>query len=227
MDCIWTWPNTERDHEWSEEDVIEFTANGLWFALDCKKCFQTNKYLTCGDMLCGHTWQPHRLDKTGDYILSPSIFWHKGFYHDEFNKTFIQVQLFAAPLMGKDIGCLTRSFAGKDFINGNLDKSIFAELTRDAITRWDESYPLLEFSSCSKLQDKDVDPIENRTIPQEKFYKVPLVQELVNRVQDIFCHLTITQVWLSLKTKYKLWQNKIFLQIQHLAFNKQFIGTKW
>ncbi len=28
-DCIWAWPNTERDKEWSEEDVIEFTANGL------------------------------------------------------------------------------------------------------------------------------------------------------------------------------------------------------
>ncbi len=26
-DCIWAWPNTERDHEWSEEDMIEFTAN--------------------------------------------------------------------------------------------------------------------------------------------------------------------------------------------------------
>jgi hypothetical protein len=41
--------------------------------------------------------------------------------------------------MGKDIGCLTRSFAGKDFIDGNLDKSIFAELTHDVLTSWDES----------------------------------------------------------------------------------------
>jgi hypothetical protein len=32
---------------------------------------------------------------------------------------------FAAPLMGKDMGRLTRSFAGKDFIDGNLDKSVF------------------------------------------------------------------------------------------------------
>ncbi len=61
-DCIWAWPNTERDHEWSEEDVIEFTANGLWFAPDCKKCFGTNKNLTHGDKLCGHTRRPHRLD---------------------------------------------------------------------------------------------------------------------------------------------------------------------
>ncbi len=77
--------------------------------------------------------------------------------------------------MGKDIGRLTCSFAGEDFIDGNLDKSIFAELTHYVITRWDESYPLLEFPLCSKFQDKDVDPVENQQVPQEKFYKVPLI----------------------------------------------------
>jgi hypothetical protein len=94
--------------------------------------------------------------------------------------------------MGKDIGCLTRSFACKGFIEGNLNKSIVAELTHDVVTRWDESYPLLEFPPCSKFQDKDNDHVENQQIPQEKFHKVPLIQELVNRFQDIFCHLTIT-----------------------------------
>jgi hypothetical protein len=148
-DCIWAWPNTERDHEWSEEDMTEFTANGLWFAPDCKKCFRTNKYLTHGDKLCGHTWQSHRLDKTGGYLLFPSLCWHKGFYHDKFNKTFIQAKLFATLLMGKDIGCLTRSFVGKDFIEGILDKSFVAELTHDVATGWDESYPLLKFPPCS------------------------------------------------------------------------------
>jgi hypothetical protein len=167
-DCIWAWPNTERDHEWSEKEMIEFTANGLWFAPDCNKCFRTNKYLTHGDKLCGHTWQAHRLDKTGAYLLFPSLCWHKGFYHNKFNKTFIQAQLFADPLMGKDTGCLTCSFAGKDFIEGNLDKSIDAELTHDVVTRWDESYPLLEFPPCSKFQDKDVDPVKNQQICQKK-----------------------------------------------------------
>ncbi len=184
-DCFGAWHNTKRDHEWYEEDVIEFTANGLWFAPDCEKCFRTNKYLTHGDKLCGHSWQPHRLDKTRDYILFPSLCWHKGFYHNEFNQTFIQAQLFAAPLMGKDMGCLTCSFAGKDFINGNLDKSFFLELIHDVFTRWDESYPLLEIPPCSEFQDKDVDPVENRQIPQDKFDKVPLIQELVHRFQEI------------------------------------------
>jgi hypothetical protein len=90
--------------------------------------FPDKQYLTHGDKICGHSWQPHRLDKTGDYILFPSFCWHKGFYHNEFNQTFIQAQLFAAPLMGKDMGCLIRSFAGKDFIDGNLDKSFFLNL---------------------------------------------------------------------------------------------------
>ncbi len=103
--------------------------------------------------------------------------------------------------MGKDIGRLTCSFAGKDFINGNLKKSIFVELTHNVVARWDESYPLLEFPPLSKFQDKDVDPVENRRIPQEKIDKVPLIQEIVNQFQDIFCHLTITQVWLLRKSK--------------------------
>ncbi len=181
--------------------MIEFTANGLWFAPDCKKCFRTNKYLTHGGKLCGHSWRPHRLDKTGDYILFPSLCWHKTFYHDEFNQTFIQAQLFATPSMGKDMGCLTCSFAGKDFINGNLDKSFFSELTHNVFTRWDESNPLLEFPPCSKFQDKDVDPVENCQILQDKFNKVPLIQELMHQFQEIFCHLTITHVWLLRKSK--------------------------
>jgi hypothetical protein len=127
-DCIWAWSNTVRDHEWSEEDVMGFTANGLWFSPDCEMCFRTNKYFTHGDKICGHSWQPHRLDKTGNYTLFPLLCWHEGFYHNKFDQTFIQAQLFAAPLMGKDMGRLIRSFAGKDFINGNLDKSFFLNL---------------------------------------------------------------------------------------------------
>jgi hypothetical protein len=55
---------------------------------------------------------------------------------------FIQAQLFAAPSMGKDMGRLTRSFAGKYFIDGNLDKSVFSELTNNVFTRGDANYPL-------------------------------------------------------------------------------------
>jgi hypothetical protein len=151
--------------------MIEFTANGLWFAPQCQKCFWTNKYLHHDDKICGHTWQAHRLDKTGGYILFPSTCWHKGFYHNEFNKTVIQAQLFRTPSMGKDIAHITRSFMGQDFIDGNLNKSIIAEFTHDVITRWDESYPLLEFAPCSKFQDSDVDPVKNQQIPKENFYK--------------------------------------------------------
>ncbi len=89
----------------------------------------------------------------------------------------------------------------KDFIDGNLNKSIIAELTHNVTTRWDDRYPLLEFAPCSKFQDSDVDPVENWKIPKEKIYKVPLIQELVNQFQEIFCHLTITQVWLLWKSK--------------------------
>jgi hypothetical protein len=150
-ECLWAWLNTERDHEWSEEDMIEFTANGLWFSPQCQKCFRTNKYLNHGDKICGHTWQAHKLGKTGDYILFPSTCWHKGFYHNNFNKTVIQAQLFAAISMGKDIAHVNCSFMGQDFINGNLNKSSSTELTHNVITRWDQSYPLLEHAPCSKF----------------------------------------------------------------------------
>ncbi len=90
---------------------------------------------------------------------------------------------------------------GQDFIDGNLNKSIIAELTHNVVTRWDEIYPLLEFAPCSKFQDSDVDPFKNRQIPKENFYKVPLIQELMNQFQEIFCDLTVTQVWLLWKRK--------------------------
>jgi hypothetical protein len=85
-ECPWAWPNTEQDIVWKEDDMMEFTVNGLWFALDCQKCFLTNKYLHHGNKICGHIWQAQRLDKTGDYILFPSTCRHKGFYQDEFKK---------------------------------------------------------------------------------------------------------------------------------------------
>jgi hypothetical protein len=66
-------PNTEKDDVWSEDDMIEFTANGLWFVPQCQKCFLTNKYLHHGDKICRHTWQAQRLDKTGDYIQLAGI----------------------------------------------------------------------------------------------------------------------------------------------------------
>jgi hypothetical protein len=56
-ECPWAWPNTEKDHVLSEEDVVDFTAKGLWFTPQCQKCFLTNKYLHYGDTICGHTWQ--------------------------------------------------------------------------------------------------------------------------------------------------------------------------
>ncbi len=38
-DCIWAWPNTERDHEWSEEDMIEFTAKWTLVCAQLQKLF--------------------------------------------------------------------------------------------------------------------------------------------------------------------------------------------
>jgi hypothetical protein len=96
--------------------VVEFIADGLWFAPNCKDCFLTNKYLHHGHKICGHTWQAQRLDKTEIYILFPSTCWHTSFYQDEFNKTFIQAQLLATPLMEEDTAHTTCSFVGQDFI---------------------------------------------------------------------------------------------------------------
>ncbi len=73
--------------------------------------------------------------------------------------------------MAKDIARITCSFVCRDIIDGHNNKSIIAELTHDVVTRWDESYPLLEFASCSKFQDLDVDPVKNRQIPKEKIIR--------------------------------------------------------
>ncbi len=77
--------------------------------------------------------------------------------------------------MDKDTACVTHSFVGQDFIDGHLEKLSIAEITHNVVTRWDESYPLLEFAPCSKFQDSDIDPVENGQIPKEFFYEVPLI----------------------------------------------------
>jgi hypothetical protein len=92
----------------------------------------------------------------------PSICWHKGFYEDEFKKTFIQAQLFSAPSMEEDTARITCSFVGQDFIEGHLKKLSIVELTHDVMIRWDEIYPLSEFAPCSKFQDLEINPQENR-----------------------------------------------------------------
>jgi hypothetical protein len=134
-DCIWAWPNTERDHEWSEEKLIDFTANGLWFAPDCKVSGQTNILPMLIRIVDTHGKQIDLIKQEATSCSHRFAGIRASTYHDKFNKTFIQAQLFAAPLMGKDIGCLTHSFTGKGFINGNFDKSIVAELTHNVITK--------------------------------------------------------------------------------------------
>ncbi len=96
---------------------------------------------------------------------------------------------------------IARSFLGQDFIDGCLNKMSFAELTHNVMTWWDESYPLSKFAPCLKFKDMDIDPQENHQIPKENFHRVPLIQELVNHFQEIFCHLSVTQMWLLCKCK--------------------------
>jgi hypothetical protein len=103
--------------------------------------------------------------------------------------------------MEENTVCITRFFLGQDLINSRLEKSSIAELTHNIMTRWDESYPLSEFAPCSKFKDLDIDSQENHKIPIEKFDWVPLIQELPDQFQEIFCHLTITQVLLLHKCK--------------------------
>ncbi len=64
---------------------------------------------------------------------------------------------------------ISPALTGQDFIDGNLENSSIAELTHDFVTWWDDSYPLVEFVSCSKFQDSDIDPVENCQIPKEVF----------------------------------------------------------
>jgi hypothetical protein len=96
---------------------------------------------------------------------------------------------------------ITRSFASQDLIDGCLEKLSIAELTHNVMKRWDESYSLSEFSPCSKFQDLEFNPPENCQILKEKNDRVLLIQDLANQLQEIFCHLTVTQVWLLCKCK--------------------------
>ncbi len=155
---------------------MEFSANGLWFAPNCEKCFRTNKYLTHGDKF---------VDTHGDHIdltkqvttscshhfagIRASTMTNSTKIKHSSKRNYLQLPRWAKTWDAWPALLQVNTSSMETWTN------LSSELTNNVFTRWDESYPLLEFPPCTKLQNKEVDPVENCHIPQDKFNEVPLI----------------------------------------------------
>ncbi len=82
-DCRW------KERLWSEPDIEEIISNGLWFAPTCTDCFLVNKYISIGEKICNHPWKEHQLNATGEYILFPSVCFHRGYFNRRWRKVYM------------------------------------------------------------------------------------------------------------------------------------------
>jgi len=57
------------------------------------------------------------------------------------------------------------------------------------------------FKPCDHFQLQDVDPASNRQIEKQHFKKVPLINGLVEKFQEIFPYISVEEVWLIRKSK--------------------------
>ncbi len=129
---------------WSEPDIQELKSNGLWFAPTCTDCFLVHKYIGIGEKLCSHPWKEHQLITTGEYILFPSNWFHRGYFNRRWRSVYIQAQLFAVPSGNQRMDWSTCSLSQGnkfDYVDGMLYMSTIRELSQDLLNYWDKHYP--------------------------------------------------------------------------------------
>jgi hypothetical protein len=94
---------------------------------------------------------------------------------------FTTAQLFARPSIEGDTQHFTRLFIqSNDFIEGRLKDEQINNLTNDLLLNWNSMYSSNEFPPCKGSDGLPVDRETNRSIPNNKFLKIPSIKELVN-----------------------------------------------
>ena len=117
--------------------------NGLFFAPDCNDlCFLR-------DRECNHNHRQASLNKVGEYVVFPSMWYHHGYFSVKRRKTVIQAQLFAMPTRNPTAQRSTRFTTKMDaFIHGRIDRCILDELTKDLVGNWNATYFAALFLTC-------------------------------------------------------------------------------
>ena len=130
------------------EDLIDSLSpmkNGLTFAPRCDgQCFIQQAE-------CDHTIQFATLNKVGEYVVFPSMWYHHGYYNITPRKTVIQAQLFTMhshdnPTKER----LTRKTTKMNCLRkGRVDRTSLDRLTKDLVENWNTTYSEKLFPTCS------------------------------------------------------------------------------
>ena len=180
----------------SEEEIDSLSPmkNGLTFAPRCDgQCFIQQAE-------CDHTIQFATLNKVGEYVVFPSMWYHHGYYNITPRKTVIQAQLFTMHSHNPTKERLTRNTTTMNSLRkGRVDRTSLDRLTKDIVDNWNTTYSEKLFPTCSLFDGEAVDKDKNRHIYSDKFDNVPRIRELVQIFEEQFEHLRVDSVWLLKK----------------------------
>ena len=186
-----------NDSSLSEEliDSLSPMDNGLQFAPRCDgQCFLQQAE-------CDHTIQKATLNQVGEYVVFPSMWYHRGYYSMTPTNTVIQAQLFAIHSPDQTKERLTQHTTKMNsFIKGRIDTTSLDRLTNDLVANWNTTYSEKMFPTCSLFDGEPVDKDKNRQINSNQFDNVPRIRDLVHIFENKFKHLRVDSVWLLKKT---------------------------
>ena len=150
-----------------------------------------------------HNWAEITLNRVGDYLIFPSMCYHRGFFSVTRRKTLVQAQLFAMHSSNPDQDRLTRQTTKmSSFTRGRIDRRILDVLMKDLVGKWkNTAYSQVASRVCSQFNGEWVQRDKNRHIFSEKFALVPKLQDVVTIFESEFPLLQVDSVWL-LKKEY-------------------------
>jgi len=155
---------------------------------------------------CDHNQVKESLNRVGDYVVFPSLWYHRGFYSIQSEGTVIfQAQLFAIPSSGilDETRTVRRTIAMTSHKVGNfcIDRRVTLEpLVNDLLHHWDDTYSAERFPPSSKFQDIKIDKAKNRHILSHHIHLLPMIQQLCLAFEEIVGGITVDSVWVMMKT---------------------------
>jgi hypothetical protein len=171
--------------------------NGLVFAPECDgPCFPNYRQAKCN-----HSHHSVSLNKVGEYVAFPSMWYHHGYFSVKPKKTVIQAQLFAIHSPDPAKERLTRNATKMDtYVAGKVVRTCLDELTKDLVGNWNTKYSEDLFPVCTLFNGEWVERDKTRHILSSQFDSVPRIRELVQMFEEKFPHLRIDSLWLLTKS---------------------------
>ena len=111
---------------------------GVCFGPNCvERCFTHNIFCTTEDKRCNHKWTTIDI-KTGEYIVFPSLFFHRDYFEKDSTKVVVTAQLFASS-NGSSSNQPGRYLSSTNTMNDTACSQLtydFSSLSKDVLEDW-------------------------------------------------------------------------------------------